>query len=78
MKTGVPDVLGKSGTVAVFKPQEAKLRDSQAKAVIAYAKSIKDWSMLEAAIDKMLDDQTEFVRWWDENVRKKGGAGGYR
>ncbi len=78
MKTGVPDVLGKSGTVAVFKPQEAKLREAKAHAIINYAKRIKDWPMLEAAINKMVEDQEELVRWWDEDVRKKGGVDGYK
>ncbi len=72
MKTGVPEVLGKSGTVAVFKPQEAKDRDAKANAIIAYAKSIQDWLLLEAAVDQMLEDQTELVAWWDESVRGKG------
>ena len=33
----------KRGEVADFKPQEAKRRDAQADAVIAYAKRVKDW-----------------------------------
>ncbi len=42
--------------------------------MIAYAKKVKDWPMLEAAVDKKMEDQTEFVRWWDEKVTpNKGG-----
>ena len=27
----------------------------------------------EMAVDQKMEDQTEFVRWWDENVRRPGG-----
>ncbi len=27
---------------------------------------------LETAIEKKMEDQSEFVRWWDENVRRPG------
>ena len=40
--------------------------------MIDYAKKVKDWPMLEAAVDRKMEDQTEFVRWWDENVRPAG------
>ena len=48
------------------------MRDAKAGAVIDYAKRIKNWPSLEIAIDKKMEDQTEFVRWWDENVRRRG------
>ena len=31
--------------------------------------------MLEAAIDQKMEDQAEFVRWWAENVKKRGKRG---
>jgi len=34
-----------------------------------FAKKTKDWPTLEAAVDQKIEDQTEFVRWWDETVR---------
>ncbi len=55
-----------------FKPQEALARDAKADAVIEYAKRVKDWPTLEAAVDAKIEDQTEFVRWWKETVRKPG------
>jgi hypothetical protein len=33
---------------------------------------VKDWPTLEAAVEQKIEDQTEFVRWWDEKVRPPG------
>lgn len=51
-----------------FSPVSALNRDSQADAVISYAKRVKDWPLLEKAIEKKLEDQVAFVAWWDQNV----------
>jgi hypothetical protein len=32
----------------------------------------KDWPTLETAVDTKIEDQAEFVRWWEENVRRAG------
>ncbi|MFO1353028.1 MAG: hypothetical protein U1F68_21070 [Gammaproteobacteria bacterium] len=37
-------------------------------AVIDYARRVHDWPTLEAAVDQKIEEQQEFVRWWDENV----------
>ncbi len=37
------------------------------------AKRVKDWPTLVTAIEKKMEDQTEFVRWWDEGVQRPGG-----
>lgn len=58
--------------VAVHKPQEAESNDAKADAVIEYAKRVRDWPALEAAVEQKMEDQAEFVRWWGENVREKG------
>ncbi len=68
----VPATSQRAGAVANFKPQEAKVQDAKADAVISYAKKVRDWPTLVAAIDAKLEDQTEFVRWWKESVREKG------
>jgi len=34
---------------------------------------MQDWPILEEAIDAKIEDQAEFVAWWDENVRRSGG-----
>ena len=56
------------GELVKFEPQEAKVRDAKANAVINYAKKVKDWPSLETAVEKKMEDQTEFVRWWEEKV----------
>jgi phage N-6-adenine-methyltransferase len=61
-----------TGSVTIFQPEQALKRDSEADAVIAYAKRVRDWTMLEAAIDQKLEDQQAFVEWWRANVRRKG------
>lgn len=64
--------LGGNKAPAHFEPQKAKLNDAKADAVIDFAKRVRDWPLLEEAIEKKMEDQTEFVRWWDEGVRDKG------
>ena len=59
---------------AIFKPEEAKIRDAQADAVIAFAQRVKDWPTLETAVEQKMEDQAEFVRWWGEKVRPPGQA----
>jgi len=51
-----------------FDPNVAAKRDAQADAVIEYAKRVKDWPLLEQAVEKKIQDQTEFVAWWRRHV----------
>ena len=37
------------------------LKDAKADAVIDYAKRVKDWPTLETAVEKKMEDQTEFA-----------------
>lgn len=69
---GAIATVERGGAVEAFKPQEALASDAKADAVIAYAQKIRDWPMLEKAIEQKMDDQAEFVRWWDENVPEGG------
>lgn len=52
----------------VFEPAATAVKDAKLQAVIDYAKRVKDWPTLEAAIDQKLEEQREFVRWWGETV----------
>ena len=63
-----------AGLPTNFKPEEAKERDLKADTVIRYAKAVKDWPMLEAAVEQKMEDQAKLVQWWKENVRRPGGA----
>jgi DNA N-6-adenine-methyltransferase (Dam) len=65
----------RKSSVTKFKPEETKKRQAQAQAVIAYAKKIKDWELLGDAVDEQIDDQIEFVRWWQGHVTPGHGAG---
>lgn len=67
-----------AGLPQEFRPQEAKDKDAKLDAVISYAKKVKDWPTLEAAIDQKIDQQREFIDWWQSNVsvRHRPGAAG--
>jgi phage N-6-adenine-methyltransferase len=45
-------------------------------AIDAVAAKAKEWPLLEGAIDAKIEDQEEFVRWWDENVGVRQSPGG--
>lgn len=57
-----------------FNPQEAKERVSAIDAAIAHAKRIKDWPALERAVDLKIEEQSDFIRWWEANVTANRGA----
>lgn len=60
---------------AKFDPQLAQVRQSEVDAVIEHAKRVKDWPMLERAIEVKLEEQVEFVAWWEKVVSVRHGAG---
>lgn len=43
-----------------------------ADSIIAVAAKAKDWPLLHEAVDIKIEDQREFVAWWDEHVRSAG------
>ena len=60
--------------VAAFEPSKTKGLDAQADAIIAFAQKLRDWPLLEAAVDHKIGEQAEFVRWWQQHVTvNKGG-----
>lgn len=67
-----------AGLPANFKPGEPKKADARADAVIEYAKKVRDWPLLLEAVEQKMDELEELVRWWRDNVRKKGGTDGYQ
>jgi phage N-6-adenine-methyltransferase len=62
--------------VVPFDPAQAGRRDAEADAIIAYAKRVKDWPLLEQAVDQKIEDQRAFVTWWLATVTP--GTGGDR
>lgn len=66
------------GKPAKFDPAQTKKRASEADAVIEHAKRVKDWPLLERAIEQKLEEQIEFVAWWKANVRGPGKSNSRR
>lgn len=64
-----------TGELTNFEPQEALTRDAKLDAVIEYAQRIKDWPLLEQAVDQKIEQQEEFIEWWREKVSVNHGAG---
>lgn len=62
--------------LAEFKPDATKDEQAKLDALIAFAKTVKDWPLLEQAVEKKIEQQEEFCRWWKENVRRAGGDQG--
>jgi hypothetical protein len=61
------------GALARFDPEAAKRKDAQTTAVIEYAQRVKDWPLLERAVEAKIEEQAEFVEWWGEAVQRPGG-----
>ncbi len=61
-----------AGLPTQFSPENSYNRQSQFDSIIAHARRMKDWPLLEDAVDQKIAEQQDFVRWWDANVRGKG------
>lgn len=69
-------VVERSSTeLAEFDPAAVKTKDAKLDAVIEYAKRVRDWPLLEQAVDQKIEEQAEFVKWWDDNIGVRHGAG---
>jgi hypothetical protein len=62
---------------SVIRQQPQLMREEQSKAdsIIAHAKRMQDWVLLEEAINEKIEQQQEFVVWWNEKVGVRHGAG---
>jgi len=60
------------GGITPFAPQEFRTTQAKLDALIAYATEVKDWPLLDEAIDAKLDQQSRIVVWWSETVRRPG------
>lgn len=63
-----------TGELQAFEPQETLTRDAKLTAVIEYAQRVKDWPLLETAIEQKLEEQREFVEWWREKITPNRGS----
>lgn len=59
----------------IAKPRDRPDLQARADAVIDFATKVKDWPLLEEAVDAKIADQEEFVAWWNENVGVRLRAG---
>jgi hypothetical protein len=59
-----------------WEPQKTQYREAEAEAIKQYAKAIKDWALLDDAIEQQIVNQRQFVEWWDVNVGVRQSAGG--
>lgn len=66
------------GNVTQFDPKQSLAHDITIDAVIEHAKKLKDWPVLEAAVAEKIEQQKQFVGWWERNVsgRQSPGRGG--
>jgi hypothetical protein len=73
MSEPLPAVVDLRRSIAT--PQTVAVRQVMADGIIAVAAKAKDWPLLHEAVDIKIEDQREFVAWWDgdEGVRDKGG-----
>jgi phage N-6-adenine-methyltransferase len=71
----LPVEHGGQGQFQEFKPELTAKRQAAAKSVIDYAKAVRDWEMLDQAVDVQIEDQQAFVKWWKENVTVRLRAG---
>jgi len=53
-------------------PRDAVASQARIEAIIQFAAKVQDWPLLLDAIDAKIEDQREFVQWWDETVRPAG------
>lgn len=55
-----------------FKPEEAKENIRKGDAVIEYAQDIRDWPLLEKAVNGKIEEIRQLLTWWDQSVRAAG------
>lgn len=73
------EIVGRGDSaMKIYQPHEALTEQAKDDAIIELAKRTKDWPLLERAVEKKLDDQEDFVRWWQESVRGPGRHGNSR
>jgi hypothetical protein len=63
-----------SHQVTRFNPNEYRIRQAAFDYGIAEAKRIRDWALLEEAVDIKIAEQVQFVAWWDANVSVNYGG----
>jgi hypothetical protein len=60
--------------VVQFDPKRYRLRQAACDYGIKEAKRIRDWELLEQAVDAKIAEQMQFVAWWYANVSVNHGG----
>ena len=71
--------LRDGGELTQFDPAQTQSRQAKLDALIDYARKVKDWPLLKDAVDAKIEDQVEYLGWWDAKVGvrlRPGGADG--
>lgn len=67
-----------AGGLTQFSPKQTRIKVAKLDALIDVAAKMQEWPLLEQAVDAKIDEQREFVRWWDRTFggrhRPPGGA----
>lgn len=73
--TGTGEIVGE---VAPYEPQAARTSVAKLDAVVEYATRVKDWPLLQQAVEQKVEEQAEFVAWWQQTVSpgQSPGRGG--
>jgi len=64
--------LRDGGELTQFDPAQMQQRQAKLDALIDYARRVKDWPLLDEAVDAKIEDQISYLVWWDAKVREKG------
>ena len=64
-----------TGELVKYEPQEAKTRLAKVEAIIEYAQRVRDWPLMEQAVDQKIEEQAEFVEWWQTVITPRLHAG---
>jgi phage N-6-adenine-methyltransferase len=69
-----------AGALGEWKPQDAAKRDGLIQALKDAARAVKDWDLLDQAVDQEVSDQRCLVEWWGEHVsvRESPGRSGHK
>lgn len=56
------------GALTKFDPAKTKVKIAKLDALADYAKQLKEWTLLEEAIEAKIEEQVEFCKWWGKEA----------
>lgn len=58
----------KTNSLVEWTPQQAREREAKIEAIKSYAAAVRDWELLDQAVDQEISDQYNLVEWWNTSV----------